>query len=95
MEEDTDEDPDAKLVDEELQRRAESNEKAFRAKKDSTHTTADQRRKSERRSEWDKRYDAEIRSEAEFNNGFRRYRTIPVGGLVRGWQAESPNPVGE
>lgn len=51
MEEDTDEDLDAKLVDEELQRRAESNEKAFRAKKDSTRTTADQRRKSERRSE--------------------------------------------
>lgn len=64
-------DSDAKLVDEELQRRAEFDQKLFGAKKGSAHTIADQRRESARRSEWDKHYDSEIRSEADFNNTWR------------------------
>ena len=58
---------DARLVDEELQRRAEFDQKLFRAKKSQVYTNDDQRREFERRSEWDK----EIESEANFNDGTR------------------------
>ena len=68
VEEGMDDGSDTKAVDEELQRRAEFDQKLFRAKNGPAHATADQQTESKRRSEWDKHYNFEIRTEAKVNN---------------------------